>query len=159
MPTRRARLRRRIYAILPAWLKNHDFEVFAAVLGIFAGAPILFGQVEPASPEELLPWPIVYMWALTLVVGCILILVALVAGSKVEYPKKMFWARMEAWGLSAIAYFCYIYFLCIMIIAASSGWTAGIIVLAFGCISHIRHASIHDDLENYRRSLGLTGKA
>jgi hypothetical protein len=33
MPTRRARLRRRVYAKLPNWLKNHDFEVFAAVLG------------------------------------------------------------------------------------------------------------------------------
>lgn len=159
MPTRRARMRRRIYALLPIWLKNHDFEVFAAVLGIIGGFPILLGSVEPASPEELLPRPVVLLWALTLVLGCFTILIALIFGSRVQYPKKMFWARMEALGLSSIAYFCYIYCLSIMAVAPSAGWTAAIIVLAFGGVSHIRHASILDDIENYRRSLGLRGKA
>lgn len=159
MPTRRARIRRRVYAMLPEWLKNHDFEVFAAVLGVFAGFPILLGQVQPSSPEDLLPRPVVFLWALTLVLGGMTILVALIFSSRVNFPARVFWMRMEALGLTAVAYFCYVYAICIMTIAIRSGWPAALLVLAFGCVSHVREASIHDELETYRKSLGLRGKA
>ena len=158
MPTRRARLRRRIYHKLPKWLKRHDFEVLAAILSIFGGLPILFGQVEPASPEELLPPIVVYTWASVLVLGGISILVGITVGVRAVFPERVFWMRVEALGLTALAYFSYIYIVCILVVSAKTGWPAAMLILAFGGICHVRSAAINIELEEYRRNLGLEEK-
>lgn len=158
-PTRRARFRRRVYRRLPRWLRDHDFEVFAAGLGIFGGIPLLLGKIDPKSAEDLLPYPLVFLWGLNLVVGGAAVLVGVLMGSTRNYPDKAFWMRVEAIGLTAIAYFCYIYTLCLWFGAFRSGWLASIIILCFGIVSHVREAGVHMDLEEYRRHLGLREKA
>lgn len=155
MPTRRARLRRKIYAKLPRWLKRHDFEAFAAVLSIVGGLPILFGQVEPASPEAILPAVIVYAWATILVLGGVAVLVGIVMGSRHVHPERVFWMRVEALGLTALAYFSYIYMVCILAVSAKTGWPAAMIILAFGSVCHVREVAIQMELEQFRRNLSL----
>lgn len=155
MPTRRARVRRHIYALLPQWLKRHDFELFAASLSIMAGVPILMGQVEPTSPEAVLPRPLVMVWAVVLVVGGILVITGVVVGNKHVYPSKMVWARTEALGLTALAYFCYLYSLCIISVASETGWSGALFIFGFGVVCHIREVAIQMELEEYRRGLGL----
>lgn len=158
MPTRRARLRRRIYNRLPRWLKRHDFEVLAAILCIAGGLPILFGQVQPASPEQLLPQVVVLAWAFTLVAGGVCILIGIMVGVQKLFPARVFWMRVEALGLTALAYASYIYMICILGVSAQTGWVAGMITLAFGGICHVRSAAINIELEAYRRDLGLEEK-
>lgn len=159
MPTRRARIRRRIYARLPKWIKRHDFEIFAAVLSIFAGVPMLLGEVRAGSVYELLPPILVTTWAFILVLGGTLILVGVVLASRRVYPEKIFWMRMEALGLTALAYFCYLYCLTILLVALGDGWSAAMLILAFGGTSHVREVAIQIELEEYRRTLGLGERA
>lgn len=159
MPTRRARLRRRIYRRLPRWMKEHDFEVFAAFLGIAAGLPILLGEVQPASPETLLPRAVVFIWALVMVAGCSAVLVGVITASRLVYPERIFWMRVEALGLTALAYFCYIYSVCVLGTSITTGWSAGMIIFAFGGVCHVREVAIQVELEEYRKSLGLKEKA
>jgi hypothetical protein len=155
MPTRRARLRRRIYRKLPNWLKKHDFEVFASVLGMFSGLPVLLGKVDPQSVEALLPGPVVFAWGLTLVFGCLCVLIGVFQGSRRTYPKRIFWMRVEALGLTALAYYCYIYAVCILGFNFTNGYPAAMLILTFGGVCHVREATIHMEIEEYRASLGL----
>lgn len=155
MTTRRARLRRKIYAKLPRWLKRHDFELFAAILSIVGGIPILLGQVDPSSPEDILPRPLVLVWASVLVIGGFSILVGVLLGSYRVFPERIFWMRVEAFGLTALAYFCYLYTFSILLVAIEGGWTAAAIIFALGAVSHVREVAIQMELEDYRRNLGL----
>jgi hypothetical protein len=159
MLTRRARLRRKIYSKLPKWFKTHDFEVFASLLGILGGLPLVFGQVSPTSVESVLPRPIVEAWGIVLVGGCIAILGGILVGASRVYPERIIWMRLEAIGLTALAYFCYIYTVCICGVNFENGWTAGLLILAFGVTCHVREASINIELEQYRLNLGLEERA
>jgi hypothetical protein len=94
-----------------------------------------------------------------LVLGCGAIFIGLVMSSRTHYPERAFWMRIEAIGLVAIAYFCYLYTVCIVFAAFETAWSAGMLILAFGGVSHVREASLQIELEQYRRSLGLEEKA
>lgn len=158
MPTWRARLRRKVYAKLPQWLKSHDFEVFSATLAILGGLPLVLGQVKPGSPEELLPQALIIVWGLVLTLGGCLTLVGVVLSSYRPYPDRAFWMRMEALGLTSLAYFCYLYDLCLWVVNFRATWTASAIILAFGVICHVRRVSVIMELEGFRWGLGLDSK-
>lgn len=158
MPTRRARLRRKIYRHLPLWLRNHDFEVLAGVLGMAGGIPLVTGQVEPRSINDLLPHVVVFIWGLVLVLGCSSMLLGIIMASRTVYPARIIWMRIEALGLTALAYFSYLYTVCIIGVNLQTGWLVGMIVLVFGGVCHVREVAIHMDLEAYRLSLGLEEK-
>lgn len=159
MPTRRARLRRKIYRKLPRWLKNYDFEVFASSLGVLGGLPLMFGQVKPSSVDALLPHTVVQVWGAVLTFGCLAVFLGIYHSSRKHYPDKIFWMRVEAVGLTALAYFCYLYVLCLLLVAFQSAWVGIMIILAFGATCHVREATINIELEQYRLSLGLEERA
>ena len=155
---RRSRIRRAIYRRVPKWLKRHDFEVFAACLGILGGLPLVLGQVRPKSVEDVLPRAIVFGWGLILVLGCIAVLTGIIAASRTVFPQRAFWMRVEAMGLTALAYFSYMYLLCILAVSPSTGWVAAMLILTFGLVCHVRQATIQLEIEDYRLSLGLREK-
>lgn len=159
MPTRRARLRRRVYRRLPEWIRRNDFEVFTASLGLLSGIPLMLGKYEPYSIEQQLPRLIVMVWGLVLTLGCTLTLIGVIMGARTVFPKRVFWMRVEALGLTALAYFCYLYAICLFGVAFSQGGLAATFILGFGGVCHVRQASIQLELEEYRRTLGLSGKA
>lgn len=158
MPTRRARLRRRVYQALPDWMKSHDFEVFSAILAVLGGLPLMVGQVDPGSAQALLPDVILRVWGGVLTMGGLLTLVGVIASSYRKYPDKAFWMRMEALGLTSLAYFCYLYDVCLWAVSLERTWTISAIVLAFGLVCHIRRAGIIMELEDFRWGIGLDPK-
>lgn len=162
MPNRMAdklsEIRRKIYRRLPGWMKSHDFEVFVSSLGLLSGVPIIFGGVKPQSVDALLPHQVVFLWGLTLVLGCGTVLLGIFQGSRRIYPDKIFWMRIEALGLTALAYFCYIYTVCILGFNFSGGWSAAMIILGFGLTCHVREAAILIEAEEYRVTVGLKGR-
>ncbi len=159
MPTRRAKLRRKIYAKLPNWMKNHDFEVFVSFLGLVSGIPIVTGQVTPTSVTAILPEIVVNIWGWVLIIGCCAVLGGIVQGSRFTYPRRAFWMRVEALGLTALAYYCYIYSICILGYNLTGGWVSAMFILGFGATSHVREATIQIQLEQYRLTLGLQERA
>lgn len=158
-PTRRARFRRRVYGRLPLWLREHDFEIFTACLAIIGGAPLVLGQIEPTSAEALLPYPVVFLWGLTLVLGGLTVLLGLIRTSQEAFPQRAFWMRVEALGLAAMAYFCYVYVVVLLVNSWRTSWLAAMIILSLGIVCHVRETSILIKLEEYRSSLGLDRKA
>lgn len=148
-------MRRKVYSRLPTWLKKHDFELFAAVLSVMGGLPLVFGQVEAGSVDALLPRPLVFVWGLVLVLGGLSVIVGVVVGVRKKYPDRAFWMRLEAVGLTGLAYFCYLYAVCIWGVAPSGAWLGSLIILAFGVTCHVREAAVLMKLEDYRLGLGL----
>jgi hypothetical protein len=63
--------------------------------------------------------------------------------------------RVEALGLTALAYYCYLYTVCIIGFNFASGRSASMIILAFGVTCHIREAAVMTEIDEYRRTLGL----
>lgn len=151
----RSRVRRKIYSRLPQWLKKHDFELFAAVLSIFGGLPLAIGQAEPGSVDALLPSPLVTLWGMVLVIGGTLVILGVVFGAHRKFPDRAFWMRLEAVGLTGLAYFCYLYTICLWGVAPKTAWLGSLIILAFGITCHVREAAVLMKLEDYRLGLGL----
>jgi hypothetical protein len=156
--TWRARLRRKIYAKLPRWLKSHDFELFAAFLSILGGLPLVLGQVEPTSVDALLPPLLVLVWGIILVQGGILVILGVIKSSHTVYPARAFWIRIEGLGLSSLSWFCYLYAVCILAYTIKAGWLSAMVVLVFGFICHVRQMALQTKLEEYRMNLGLEGQ-
>lgn len=153
--SRRTRWRRMVYKRLPRWMRNHDFEIFAAVLTVFAGLPLLFGQVASASVESLLPLFVVKVWAFVLTLGGILIMTGVFMTYKTMFPQRAFWMRIEALGLTALAYACYLYSICIIAVTLVASWPAAMLVLAFGLTCHTRELAVQLQLADFRSGMGL----
>lgn len=158
MPNRRARLRRRIYNILPKWLRENDFEILASVMCLISGLPLVLGRVKPRSIEALLPPPVVTIWGILLTLGGLLVLVGIAFEARTNFPRKADWLRVKALGLSCLAYACYVYMVCVLGVQPKSGSVVAALLLTFGGICHIREAGIHIRLEQFRQSIGVEEK-
>lgn len=143
---------------MPIWLQKHDFEVFVAFLGLISGVPFVLHKVQAKSVEAVLPEPVVRTWGLVLVLGCAAILLGVFQSSRKAYPNRILWMRVEALGLTALAYYCYIYTCCIVAFNGFDAWPAAMIILAFGGTCHLREASVHQEIYEYRVDLGLQGR-
>jgi hypothetical protein len=153
---RRTKVRRWVYSHLPKWLRNRDFEVFAAVLCLFGGLPLLFGQVDPPSIEAQLNNLIVHIWGGSLVFGAILVIVGIVKSStKTLSPAFLTWLRVEAYGLTILAYTAYLYTLILVTYNWQTTLLSATITLIFALTCHSREVAVQLDVLEYRTSLGL----
>jgi hypothetical protein len=158
MPTRRARLRRRIYNRIPAWFKNNDFEIFASMLCFFAGLPLVLGKINPASMEALLPIWVVFSWGFILSFSPLLIVLGLVKRSSRPVSESIFWIRVEAIGLTALAYSSYIYAVAIISAGVGAGWPAAMLITAFGLTCHTRELGLQVKIADFLLGLGVNEK-
>lgn len=128
-----------------------------ALLCLTAGVPLLLGRVDPTSLEATLSPMLVLIWGAILVLGPIAMLIGVVVANWGEKPleKRIFWARIEAWGLTALAYAAYIYAAAILSTLNSSGWVAAMLVIAFGGTCHIREVEIQLRITELRSGIGL----
>lgn len=126
-----------------------------AILGLISGVPLIFHKVDAQSVEAVMPPIFVFIWGWILVFGCGAILVGVFQGSRKTFPDRIFWMRVEAIGLTALAYYCYIYTICILGLNHLGAWSAAIIILAFGGTCHIREAAVHQEIYEYQVGLGL----
>ena len=155
MPTRRARLRRRVYARIPKWIREHDFEVFAAFLCLSAGAPLLVtNEVDAASINATLPYILVRVWAFVLALAPIAIGLGLFMASRRVMAEATIWMQVEAWGLRALAYTGYVYWVAIILVNHLDAFPATQIVLIFSFTCHSRATGQIIKVDDYLLALG-----
>ena len=141
--------RRRIYQALPSWVVNNDFELLGSLMCLTAGVPLLLGQIEPRSVNDVLPYPLVFFWAFILTGGSVLVLGSIFLDYLNRHKVTASWLRFEALGLSCIGYACYVYASCITVTSFQTGGVVVALLLAFGFVCHIRDMKIHDYLDGY----------
>lgn len=154
--SRRTRMRRWVYNHVPRWLRKNDFEVFAALLSFVGGLPLLLGQIQSKSLEDSLPEFFVRVWGATLCNGAVLIALGLFMASRKDVRSdSIFWERIEALGLTALAYMSYIYAAVILVASPTTGWLVAMLVLGYGLTCHSREIVIQLKIVDYRAEVGL----
>jgi hypothetical protein len=154
------RIRAWVYAHIPKWMQERDFEIFTALLCFVAGIPLLItNDYRSGAIEETLPFVLVKLWAIVLTVAPVLIFLGIVKSVRIKtYPKKAVWLRIEALGLTGLAYVGYVYALSIISTAGREGVVAAAIVLVFSLTCHSREIGIQVELEHFREGLGLDAR-
>jgi hypothetical protein len=147
-------LRRRVFYKLPKWIRLHSFEVFLSGLCALSAIPLLLGETSAQSVEAILPRWIVFCWALTLLWGPVLTVSGLYMGIRLSYPDRLFWQRLEAWGLSMLAYVGYLYSLCIFLFLGVDSLVAAAIILGFGMTCHFRVLAILVGIYEFLEGIG-----
>lgn len=159
MPNRlRTRVRRWVYARIPEWIRRRDFEVFTAALCLTASIPILFFNQEPGQATVILPGAVEYGWSITLFLGPLLVISGIYMNTRHwSRPERgIVWARIEALGLTMLAYVGYIYWGCIAyVVGISNALFASTVVLAFAFICHVREIQIQLDIVSYKSAMGV----
>lgn len=154
--TDRMHFRRKVFYALPMWARENSFETFMSILCIFAAAPLIGGQVEADSVEATLPYFIVATWGVALAVGPVLTIFGLVMQARTRYPRRIFFQRLEAWGLSMLAYVGYLYSLAIFLLNPSGGFVAAMIILGFGLTCHFRELAVMIQIADFLEGIGVT---
>jgi len=155
MPTRRNRIRRRVYRLIPDWYRKNDFEIFASLLCFFAGIPLLLGDIRPASLEATLPIWVVIVWAYVISFSPALIIIGLLKRGSRSISESIFWIRVEAMGLTALAYSSYIYSIAIVTSNVGMGWPAAMLIVAFGLTCHTRELGLQVRIGDFLLGLGI----
>jgi hypothetical protein len=103
--------------------------VFILTLCIVTGLPLILGQIQPGSFQELIPNIIIRLWGLSLVLGCIITLLGM---SKND---KLWGVLTEQIGSVAVASTSLFYATAVLIVAGKDGITAAgfIIGWALSC--------------------------
>ena len=153
---RRDKARLWIFRHIPRWLRTHDFEAFISLLCFLAGVPLLFSTEYGAdSVESLLPLWAVKVWASVLTVCPVFIILGLFMSSRVRFPARMVWLRLEVLGLTGLSYVGYMYFFAILTYAPYTRWVSAMIVLAFALTCHTREITLQVRIISYRVGVGL----
>lgn len=156
MHTRRTRIRRWVRSHLPLFVVQYSFELFVAILCLLAGVPYLLGEVDPQSLEANLPMPLVTVWGVMLTIGPLAMLAGIYRHYKATHIEDViFWQRVEAWGLSVLAYSAYIYAGAVLASSSKDGWIAAILVATFGAVCHIREIDVQLQVVETRMKMGL----
>lgn len=155
MSSRRAKVRRKVYNRIPMWFRKNDFEIFTSLLSFSAGLPIVLGRVEPTALEATLPTLLVTAWAWILLMSPIMVITGLYKRSKRPVAEGVFWIRVEAIGLTALAYSSYIYTIAILTISPVQGWAACMMILAFGFTCHTRELGLQVKIADLLLGLGV----
>jgi uncharacterized membrane protein len=148
LPSKLSQLRRRLYMLIPEWIRERDFELFTAFLCFLGGLTLLVSGVEAGSMEEALPSTVVIIWALVLVICPFAIVLGVGMAHKYDYPDVIKWMRVEASGLRITAYAAYLYAVILLLIAGLVGF-APFIVVIFALTCHSRATNLTIDVENY----------
>ena len=155
MPTRRARLQRKVYNRIPSWFRHNDFEIFASMLCFTAGIPLLLGEIRTSSLESTLPYAVVMAWASILTFSPILVVTGLYRRGSRPVAESVFWIRIEALGLTSLAYSSYIYSVAILTNNPVMGWPASMLIIGFGLTCHTRELGLQVKIADFLLGLGV----
>lgn len=159
MPTRRRnRVRRWVYLHIPEWLRKRDFEVFTAFLCLTASIPVVFGGRSGGQAASEMPPPVEYGWNVALFIGPILVLLGIFYSTRYgqEPERSILWYRIEALGLTMLAYVGYLYTIAIMFWAGTlNAVFASAVILTFALTCHMREVQIQLDLLTYKSAVGV----
>lgn len=157
--TFRTKARRWVYKWIPAWLKRRDFEIFTSVLCLSVGIPVVFGGLSAGESPRALPQTVEYIWSLNLVIGPILVLVGIYMSNRRTYQEmpaeSLVWYRVEALGLTILAYVGYIFVLAIIMANGTSTLTATALILALALTCHLREVTIQLDIADFKLAVGV----
>lgn len=146
---RLSRLRRRLYLMIPEWIRERDFELFTALLCFLAGVGLLISGVTAGSMEEKLPDVAIIVWASVLAFSPALIIMGVWMAHRHDFPKAAFWLRSESAGLKLLAYAAYLYASIIAIVIGKESGVAVPITLIFALTCHSRSAYLTIKVEDY----------
>jgi hypothetical protein len=150
-------MRRWVYAHLPKWLQERDFEVFCGFLCILAGLPLLFGEIEPKSLEAQLPYWLIKGWATALTLGGFLTLLGILKASTNSNAANILgWRRMEAYGLTCLCYAGYTYGFLLLTFDWRAAFLSAMITIIFALTCHSREIAVQLEIIEFRLALGLS---
>lgn len=152
-------MRRRVNSMIPEWLSFNAFEIFVSILCLGSGIPLVAGQIESQSLEARLPGLLVQAWGLALVLGPLALILGIYKSwNEAQLTEYIFWERIQAWGLSALAYAAYIYAVLLLVSGGTGAILAAFFVLEFALTCHIRELTIQLRLVDIRLELGLDAR-
>lgn len=145
-----SRTRRKLYLLIPEWIRERDFELFTAALCFLAGVPMLITRkLEAGSMEEALPEWSVMVWSAVLAFAPILVVLGIWRAHALDLPAAVPWLRSEASGLRLIAYAAYLYAAIVAIVAKADAGAAPFIILILALTCHSRAAYLTIKVEDY----------
>ncbi len=101
----------------------------------------------------------VQLWGLALVLGPVAVMTGIAKSwNEARLSEYVFWERIQAWGLSALAYAAYIYAVLLLISGGSGAVVAAFFVLELGLTCHVRELTIQLRLAEIRLELGLDAR-
>lgn len=157
--SRLSKLRRRVYLLIPEWIRKRDFELFTLLLCFTAGIPILTtGDVEATSFEAQLPFQVVQAWAASLVVSPLLVVLGAVMAHRSVGLKSFRWVRWEVFGLRLVSYAAYLYAAVIFINTLALGVPfppAITFITILGLTSTLRAWGLLEQIENFWERMGV----
>lgn len=151
------KVRKKLYDKIPLWIKKHDFELFTAVLCLTAGIPLLTGNVRSDSVESQLPSIIVTGWGICLVLGPIFIYLGVFkayTGVK-DLITHIFWMRLEALGLTMLAWASLVFGVCVLSVNLYGGWLAAMLTFSLFLTCLSRELYIQNKIEMYKTGVGI----
>lgn len=153
-----AKLRRRIYARLPEWVRSRDFELFTLLLCFTGGIPLLLTSHAEATSMDAQVHPYVLIsWALVLVFAPLLVVYGARKAHKKTGLQTFRWIRWEVFGLRMLAYAAYLY---AAVILANSLTDKGVfqpavsIIVIFGLTCTSRAWGLLEDIEEFWERMG-----
>jgi hypothetical protein len=141
IPPRKKSWARKIARMLPPVVLNQPWAIFIKSLCIFSGFSTFLGP-PPGSIESVLPGPIVYLWASTLIAGASAALFGLLRPAH---------RRIELAGLIWLGTAAIVYAVTLTTRAAAGGAVPGGIVLGFGLAALVRALAVYVSYEIVRR--------
>ncbi len=108
--------------------------------------------------DRLLPDVLVRAWGLTVIFGSFGVALGLFKSyNETRLSEFVFWQRILAWGLTAIAYSAYVYMLALCLLG-----NIAITAMTFACVvaltCHVKEIIIHDRVADIRLELGLNAR-
>lgn len=156
---KRRQWRHGVYHSVPIYFRRNIFEFFVSFLACTSGIVTFSTGIESEAIRTTLPLWLVFIWSVSLTIGPIFVIVGIVTQAKVFISKVPFWKRVEAFGLSNLAYVGYIYSIAIVLqsILAEKNYgslPAVAFILAFALSCHYRVIEIHEEILEFKKDIG-----
>lgn len=109
MPTRRARMRRRVLHALPEGFVARPEAAFLAILCLGSGIPTALGFTQSRALYELLPMGVLNAWGVALIVGSLAVLSGILSiqirdGYEIIKRTAAYRLGLRLLGLSSVVY-------------------------------------------------------
>lgn len=127
--------------------RRHPHQVLVALLLVLSGLPVLVGTARAGSLARTLPEPMVQAWAVTVVLGGMLVLAAAV------WPSAMTPLYLEMVADLPLALMCTAYATAVFVVAGLGAVVSGGIVLAAAVAFAARFFQVLRTLSQIRHDL------
>lgn len=141
----------RLLTRLPAGVRSHPLETSLSVLGIPAGITILF-RFSNSRALEVLPPPILTVWAIVWTIGCIAWFVGLVLTDEKEGTDEVVIKHVPALmlGLWFVSVSALVYGAAVLIVGGLSGIIAAVAPLCIAGGTYIRRIDLRRRIKGER---------